>query len=162
MRTGRRYRRQAVKEGRCPSWSVIRNCSSLEQCNWDSDCSGTQKCCRSTCETRSCYEPIFAIGPGEGTFSGSVIARLCENSDAKIAYPQTGLVSGLIPFTVLFLSWFSVIPRVILIMTWVAYMFWWRMKIRTVCVSERKTKAYHWGGGRGEVGNSLNLHLYYC
>ena len=68
-----RLRRQVVKEGRCPSWSIIRNCSSLEQCNWDGDCSGTQKCCKSTCETRSCYEPILAIGPGEGTFSNNII-----------------------------------------------------------------------------------------
>ncbi|KAJ7381087.1 hypothetical protein OS493_004685 [Desmophyllum pertusum] len=65
VKTPRRFRRQVVKEGRCPSWTIIRNCSLLEQCDWDGDCSGSQKCCKSTCETRSCYESILAIGPGE-------------------------------------------------------------------------------------------------
>ena len=66
LRVADRFRRQVVKEGRCPSWTVIRNCSSLEQCNWDGDCSSTQKCCKSTCETPSCYEPLLAIRPDEG------------------------------------------------------------------------------------------------
>lgn len=69
MKIIQRFKRQSVKEGRCPSWAVIRNCSSLEQCIWDRDCSGSQKCCKSTCETRSCYEPILRIGPNEGTFT---------------------------------------------------------------------------------------------
>lgn len=62
-----RFRRQSSKAGRCPPWTMIRNCSSKEQCNWDGDCFGGQKCCVSTCETRSCHEPVAMIGPHEGT-----------------------------------------------------------------------------------------------
>lgn len=85
MKTARRLRRQVVKEGRCPPWNVIKNCSSLEQCNWDGDCSGSQKCCKSTCETRSCYQPILAIGPGEGINFNFLIRLLI------IIYRWTGM-----------------------------------------------------------------------
>jgi len=60
-----RFRRQSSEAGRCPPWTVIGNCSSKEQCNWDGDCFGGQKCCVSTCETRSCHEPVQVIGPHE-------------------------------------------------------------------------------------------------
>lgn len=76
LRIADRFRRQVVKEGRCPSWTVIRNCLSLEQCNWDGDCSGTQKCCKSSCEARSCYEPLLPIRPDEDA---------CPKDEAQIA-----------------------------------------------------------------------------
>ncbi|PFX15746.1 Equistatin [Stylophora pistillata] len=85
-KTAHRLRRQIIKEGRCPLWSTIRNCSSLEQCNWDEDCSGSQKCCKSTCETRSCRQPILPIGPGEDACpkDESTIASNKENSDCRL------------------------------------------------------------------------------
>lgn len=67
-KTAHRLRRQIIKGGRCPLWTTIRNCSTLEQCNWDVDCSGAQRCCKSTCETRSCHEPILPIRPNEGNW----------------------------------------------------------------------------------------------
>lgn len=70
-----RFRRQSSKAGRCPPWTVIGNCSSKEQCNWDGDCFGGQKCCVSTCETRSCHEPVQVIGPHEGTMRISSLKK---------------------------------------------------------------------------------------
>lgn len=54
---------------------MIGNCSSKEQCNWDGDCFGGQKCCVSTCETRSCHEPVQVIGPHEGTMRISSLKK---------------------------------------------------------------------------------------
>ncbi|XP_068710293.1 uncharacterized protein [Montipora foliosa] len=82
-RTAHRLRRQAIKEGRCPPWTVLRNCSATDQCRWDGDCFGNQKCCKSTCETRSCYEPNLVIGPQEDACpkDGAVKMSHRENSN---------------------------------------------------------------------------------
>lgn len=85
-KTAHRLRRQIIKGGQCPLWTTIRNCSTLEQCNWDVDCSGAQRCCKSTCETRSCHEPILPIRPNEDACpkDEATMASNKENSDCRL------------------------------------------------------------------------------
>ena len=75
-----RKRRAAVSpmEGRCPVWSVLRNCSSRNPCKEDWECAGSQKCCQDACGNHACFDAVLPLTPADGKLWKSTIRALHE------------------------------------------------------------------------------------
>ena len=54
------------KEGICPAWSVLRNCSLSSTCKKDNECSDKQKCCEDACGHHACFEAVLPLTADEG------------------------------------------------------------------------------------------------
>uniref|UniRef100_A0A2R5L5B6 Uncharacterized protein n=1 Tax=Ornithodoros turicata TaxID=34597 RepID=A0A2R5L5B6_9ACAR len=71
---------QHEKEGSCPAATTWETGACVDECSTDGDCSGPQKCCRSSCGAYVCRDPSGDLGkPGQCPYLTPSSGPSCDN-----------------------------------------------------------------------------------